>query len=80
MKSIISPLKLADHGADVTNLQDTLLLVIDKGIIQLSAAEAQSFKNLLSQEQQDQAYKDGTAKAVALFQEPTGALDATEDG
>jgi hypothetical protein len=42
MKPIISPLKFGDHGADVANLQDALLLLVDKGIIQLS--ERQSFK------------------------------------
>src|SRR5437764_8167566 len=81
MKPVISPLKLGDHGADVVNLQDALLLLVDKGRIQLSAAEAQSLKNLLSQEQHDQAYKDGTSKAVALFQQQhqqqsTGTVDA----
>ncbi|GHO71423.1 hypothetical protein KSC_103150 [Ktedonobacter sp. SOSP1-52] len=82
MKPVISPLKFGDHDTDVANLQDALLLLIDKGRIQLSAAEAQTFKNLLSQEQQAQTYKDGTSKAVALFQQQqhlqqsTGAVDA----
>ena len=80
MKPIVSPLKLDDHGADVVNLQDALLLLIDRDLIQLSEAERQSFKDLLSQERQDQAYQDGTSKAVALFQQhqqqSTGAVDA----
>ena len=82
MKLVISPLKSGDHGADVANLQDALLLLIDKGLIQLSAAEALSFKTLLSREQQGQTYKDGTAKVVALFQQQqhlqqsTGTVDA----
>src|ERR1051326_3594853 len=81
MKSVISPLKLGDHGADVANLQDALLLLIDKGLIQLSTAEAQSFKTLLSREQQGQAYQGTTSKAVVTFQQQqhlqqTGAVDA----
>src|SRR5215217_770131 len=81
MKPVISPLKLDDHGADVANLQDALLLLIDRDIIQLSAAEGQSFKDQLSQEKQDQAYKDATSKAVAIFQQQhqqhsTGEVDA----
>ena len=81
MKPVISPLKSGDHGADVANLQDALLLLIDKGLIQLTPADVQTFKNLLSQEQQGQAYKGGTSKAVVIFQQqhhlqPTGAVDA----
>ena len=81
MKPVISPLKSDDHGADVANLQGALLLLIDKGLIQLSAAEAQTFKNRLSQEQQGQAYKDATTRIVALFQQQhqqqsTGTVDA----
>ncbi len=81
MKPVISPLKSGDHGADVANLQGALLLLIDKGIIQLTPAEAQSFKNLLSQEQQAQTYNGGTVKAVVIFQQQhhlqsTGAVDA----
>ncbi|GLV54150.1 hypothetical protein KDH_09990 [Dictyobacter sp. S3.2.2.5] len=82
MKPVISPLKAGDHGADVANLQAALLLLIDKGSIQLSEAEVQTFKNLISQEQQAQIYKDGTSKAVALFQQKqhlaqsTGTVDA----
>jgi hypothetical protein len=30
MKPVISPLKIGDHGPDVANLQDALLLLIDK--------------------------------------------------
>jgi peptidoglycan hydrolase-like protein with peptidoglycan-binding domain len=82
MNKIIFPLKPDDHGPDVANLQGALLLLIDKGRIQLSAAEAQTFKNRLSQEQQGQAYQGSTAKAVALFQQQqqqqqsTGTVDA----
>jgi peptidoglycan hydrolase-like protein with peptidoglycan-binding domain len=81
MKPVISPLKSGDHGADVANLQGALLLLIDKGRIQLSAAEAQSFKNRLSQEQQNQTYNGGTSKAVGIFQQqqhlqPTVVVDA----
>jgi hypothetical protein len=81
MKPVISPLKSGDHGPDVANLQGALLLLIDKGLIQLSPADAKLFKNLLSQEQQGQAYNGGTFKAVVIFQQqhhlqPTGAVDA----
>src|SRR5438270_3592233 len=81
MKLVISPLKSGDHGADVANLQDALLLLIDKGRIQLSPTEAQSFKTLLSREQQGQAYQGTTSKAVVTFQQQqhlqqTGTVDA----
>jgi len=36
MKPITSPLRTVDRGADVANLQDALLLLIDRRIIQLS--------------------------------------------
>jgi hypothetical protein len=53
MERIISPLKLDGHGADVANLQDALLLLIDNGIIQPSAAECRAYINGLSQELHD---------------------------
>lgn len=81
MKPVISPLKSGDHGADVANLQEALLLLIDKGRIQLSPTDVQSFKNQLSQEHQDQTYQGGTVKVVANFQQQqhlqqTGTVDA----
>src|SRR6266700_3914212 len=81
MNKIIFPLKPDDHGPDVANLQGALLLLIDKGLIQLTPADVQTFKNLLSQEQQGQDYKGGTLKAVVIFQQqhhlqPTGVVDA----
>jgi peptidoglycan hydrolase-like protein with peptidoglycan-binding domain len=80
MHKIISPLQLGSQGPEVANLQDALLLLIDKGIIQMSAADRQALKSLLSQEKQVQSYTDGTAKAVTLFQgqhqlERTGGVD-----
>jgi hypothetical protein len=85
MKPIISPLKFGDTGAGVENLQDALLLLIDGGIVQLSADEVQFVKNLLSQEQQERTYKDGTSKVVTLFQQhhhlqSTGEVDAPTAG
>jgi Tc toxin complex TcA C-terminal TcB-binding domain/Neuraminidase-like domain/Putative peptidoglycan binding domain len=81
MKPVISPLTSSNHSADVANLQDALLLLIDKGRIQLSVAEAPTFKNLISQEQHDQTYGGSTTKAVAIFQQQhqlqsTGTVDA----
>ena len=56
----------------VINLQDVLLLLIEKGIIQLPDPERQELSNALANERQESAYRDVTAKLVTIFREQHG--------
>jgi len=55
------PTKPGDQGAEVANLQEGLMLLLDKNAIQIEGA----LRNAFGQEPQD---KDATRKIVALFQ------------
>ena len=68
MKRVISPLKEGNEGADVVNLQDALLFLIDKSNIRLSLDQRPILIGGLSQEQHDQFYGGSTIKVVTLFQ------------
>src|SRR6266542_2370579 len=81
MTPIIPPLKSGDRGRAVANLQDVLLLLIEKGLIQPTSEEQRQLPDALRSEQQAAGYGNGTARAVTLFQEKhrlqtTGAVDA----
>src|SRR4051794_40434528 len=79
MHTITFPLTLDMQWLELANLQDALLLLIDRGRIQLSLAERQTFTEILTQEQHSQAYNDGTSKAVALFQQHQQPSTSTVD-
>ena len=81
MTPITPPLKSGDRGGAVGNLQEALLLFLEKRLIQPRSEEATSLIELLRSEQRGPGYGSGTAKAVTLFQEKrllqsTGAVDA----
>jgi|GEM_PF-1012524 len=69
MKAIVSPLNRNSQGAEVSNLQDGLLLLIRRQIIRLSDEERRFYEEGLLREQREQTYNDITQKLVAIFQE-----------
>ncbi len=69
MNKIIFPLQTNMQSASVADLQDTLLLLIEKEAIRLSDAERQELSNVLANERQESIFKDATAKLVSIFQE-----------
>jgi hypothetical protein len=73
MKPIEFPLKSGDQGEKITNLQNALLLLVDKKRIQLPPTSpthgAPDLVMALTQERRTQAYKEGTAEVVRLFRE-----------
>jgi hypothetical protein len=69
MKIILASLKPADRGDAVGNLQDALVLLLDKNIIQTAEDERRVLSELVRREQQQSFYGDGTAKGVGMFQE-----------
>jgi len=68
MNKIIFPLKLEMKGEAIADLQDSLLLLLDQGGIQLSAAERKAHEEELRAERTQNTYGQATAKLVALFQ------------
>ncbi len=76
MHEITSPLRPGDQGSEVANLQEGLLLLVDRQALQVDAQLVQ----LTTEEAHAQAYKDGTAKVVSEFQSlhhlnSTGTVD-----
>lgn len=69
MNPIIPPLKFSERGNAVGNLQDALLLLLDKGSIQTSEEERKFLIELLRREQAKPVYDDGTRRTIELFQE-----------
>lgn len=61
------PLRRNSQGADVTNLQDGLLLLLRKQVIHTDLQ--QFLVDGLTREQQAQRYDDATAKTVGIFQD-----------
>ncbi len=85
VKPITPPLRRNDQGEDVVNLQECLLLLLEKQVMQASEREQRLFQEVLKREQQIQVYSDVTAKLVGQFQEQystrfhltvTGEVDA----
>src|SRR5262245_20624021 len=80
MTPIIPQLKSGDRGGAVGNLQEALLLLIEKGLIQPSPDELSQLIAALRSERQGRAYGTATVSAVTLFQvkhhlQATGAVD-----
>jgi hypothetical protein len=69
MNKITFPLTSESKGANLTDLQDALLLFLDKGIFQLSDQDQQNYTNILYEERTTNKYSDGTRKLVGMFQE-----------
>lgn len=67
MNLISAPLILSDRGEAVTNLQEAMQLLLDRGIIQASEEDRRFMEDLLRRERQDSMYGDGTARVVTLF-------------
>jgi len=51
MQPVMHPLKLGDQGQAVANLQEALLLLIDRESIRLSQEQRRSLNEALSNEQ-----------------------------
>lgn len=81
MKPITPPLHPGDQGPEVANLQEGLILLLNRQVIPTDPGTRQELLRVLAEEAQAQAYKDATAKSVAIYQEPhqlhgTGEVDA----
>jgi len=68
LKLIIPPLHLNDRGTDVVNLQEALLLLIERQVVQLPEGEKQFYGEGLQRGLQNQIYDSYTAKFIELFQ------------
>jgi Neuraminidase-like domain/Salmonella virulence plasmid 28.1kDa A protein len=80
MNKITFPLRLQMRGAAVADLQDGLLLLLDKGRFQMSAKDRRIFEDRLRFERAEGLYSEVTRKLVAVFQEQhriwnTGEVD-----
>jgi hypothetical protein len=78
MKPITPPLRPGDHGAEVANLQEGLVLLLNRQVIQTDPAMRQELLHLLADESQAQVYRDGTAKPVDIFQHQHHLHSTTE--
>ena len=75
MQIIIAPIQAGDSGASVFNLQDALLLMIDKNIIwpldapkRPSPEELKGLLDKLLAEREQSRYSETTQLVVRLFQ------------
>jgi peptidoglycan hydrolase-like protein with peptidoglycan-binding domain len=80
MQAIQPPVNPNSLQATIANLQDALLLLLQKGAYQLGDADRQAFVARLRPERDAQKYDDITRKLVAIFQEqrhiqPTSEVD-----
>jgi len=80
MQLIQAPVNPNSSQATIANLQDALLLLLQRGTYQLGDADRQAFVERLRPEREAQKYADLTRKLVAVFQEqrhlrPTGEVD-----
>ena len=80
MKRIVYPLKLQMRSEAVADLQDSLLLFLEKGVLQLSDADREALTERLRRERADSTYGEVTHDLVGIFQdqhqlESTRAVD-----
>src|SRR5438270_9415271 len=80
MQVIQPPVNPNSLQTTIANLQDALLLLLQKGAYQLGDAERQAFVERLRPERDAQKYDDITRRLVALFQQqrniqPTSEVD-----
>jgi hypothetical protein len=83
MQPIASPIIPSSQGAEVTNLQDGLLLLLRRQLIQLTDEQRQHYEMHLSGESREPGYNDVTQSLVAIFRSQyelpaiaSGELDA----
>jgi len=82
MKPITPPLTRNSQGSEVVNLQDGLLLLLNRQFLRsIAADDLKAYMEGLRKEQISQAYGKVTTKLVAIFQEQsrfnaTGEVDA----
>src|SRR5262245_26339197 len=80
MNRIIFPLRLQMRGAAVADLQDGLILLLEKARLQVSDADRLAFLARLRVERAESIFMEGTLKVVSVFQElnhnqPNGEVD-----
>jgi len=78
MNKISFPLEYGMHGENVLDLQDALLLFIDKGVFPSNDGQRNSAKKALDAERRESKFGDMTANLIGLFQtqnqlEPTSS-------
>ena len=69
MTPIVAPLKLDDRKPEVANLQDGLLLLIDRQLLTIPPDQLVRTISELTREREAQVYAKFTSKAVQTFQE-----------
>lgn len=67
MQPIAFPIIPSSQGAEVTNLQDGLLLLLRRQLIQLTDEQRQHYEMHLSGESREPGYNDVTQSLVAIF-------------
>lgn len=72
MKQIVAPINPDNPKTDIVNLQDGLLLLLERGLLPIHPEEQPFFAERLRHEQQAQRYDDVTRKLVAYFQDQHG--------
>ncbi|MBD1847608.1 hypothetical protein H6F89_30255 [Cyanobacteria bacterium FACHB-63] len=81
MRPIVHPLNPNDHGPEVFNLQDGLLLLLSRRVIQVSDSDLPGYEEAVRNEQREQTYGEYTAKVVRIFREQNGleSFDAVDE-
>ena len=70
MEKIVPPIRPQDHGPAVANLQEALLLFLNRGLILAREEGARrEVSTALQREHTEQIYGEGTRKLVGIFQE-----------
>ena len=69
MKAIAAPINRNSQSAEVTNLQEVLLLLLRRQLIQVSDEDRPFYEEGLLREQREQTYNDITQRVVGIFQE-----------
>lgn len=68
MQPITTPIKI-DNKETVTNLQASLVFLLSKQSLHLTANDLKVFQKQLQQELQEASYGDATTKLVTVFQQ-----------
>ena len=69
MKAIAAPINRNSQSAEVTNLQEVLLLLLRRQLIQVSDEDRPFYEEGLLREQREQTYNEITQRVVGIFQE-----------
>ena len=72
MNRITAGLQSGSQGAEVANLQDGLLLLLDRRVLDLPDADADQLAGGLKRERRTSTFSDVTAKVIGLFRERRG--------